>query len=183
MGDSVDYWSQVDTIKLQQKLGVYCLHDDMEIPVFATDASACFDIRAYLRTGNKITSYNTRNNKIETILTLDQYVLLPHWRALITTGLIFDIPKGHHIKVHPRSGNALKKGLVTANNTGVIDEDYVLECMCIMINDSEENIVIEHGDRITQAELCKTLDYVIGFQINKPGQKTDRDGGFGSTGT
>ena len=49
MGDSVDYWSTVDTIKLQQRLGVYCLHDDVEVPALATEKSACFDLKAYLK--------------------------------------------------------------------------------------------------------------------------------------
>jgi len=109
--------------------------------------------------------------------------MIPKWRYLISTGLIFDIPPGYYIKVHPRSGNALKKGLVTANNTGIIDEDYVEECNCIMINLSDDPYIVEHGDRIAQAELRQAESYVIGRINNRPLQKTERDGGFGSTGT
>ena len=46
MGDSVDYWSTVDSIKIQQKLGVFRLHNDVEIPALATEKSACFDLNA-----------------------------------------------------------------------------------------------------------------------------------------
>ena len=108
--------------------------------------------------------------------------MLPGWRYLIPTGIIFDIPVGCYIKVHPRSGNALKKGLITANNVGIIDEDYVEECNCIMINVSNTSIQINHGDRIVQAELRKTESFEIDITNTRPKQKTDREGGFGSTG-
>tara|TARA_B100000085_G_C18450339_1_gene474595 strand:- start:677 stop:970 length:294 start_codon:yes stop_codon:yes gene_type:complete len=97
--------------------------------------------------------------------------------------MILDIPSGYYVKVHPRSGNALKKGLITANNVGIIDEDYVEECNCIMINISHDTILVEHGDRIAQAEMRRTEHYAIGRINKRPEQKTERDGGFGSTGT
>ena len=183
MGDSVDYWSTVDTIKLQQRLGVYCLHDDVEAPALATEKSACFDLKAYLKKDKTIIGYNQYNHKKEITLEDNSLEMIPKWRYLIPTGMIFDIPNGYYIKVHPRSGNALKKGLITANNVGVIDEDYVEECNCIMINISDDPIQIGHEDRIAQAELRKTENFIIGRINNRPKQKTDRDGGFGSTGT
>ena len=183
MGDSLDYWSTVDTIKLQQRLGVYCLHDDVEAPALATEKSACFDLKAYLKKSKIIIGYNQYNHKKEIILRDNSLEMIPKWRYLIPTGMIFDIPNGYYIKVHPRSGNALKKGLITANNTGIIDEDYVEECNCIMINMADDPIIVEHGDRVAQAELRRTESYVIETMTKKPGQKTDRDGGFGSTGT
>jgi dUTPase len=76
----------------------------------------------------------------------------------------------------------LKKGLITANNAGIIDEDYVEECNCIMRNVSETSIQIDHGDRIVQAELRRTENFEIDILPVRPKQKTDRDGGFGSTG-
>lgn len=173
----------MSSVKIQQKLGVFCLHDDIEIPSLATEKSACFDLKAYLKKDAKLLAFNQYNHKKEVTLKGDHLEMIPKWRYLISTGLIFDIPPGYYIKVHPRSGNALKKGLVTANNTGIIDEDYVEECNCIMINLSDDPYIIEHGDRIAQAELRQAESYVIGRINNRPLQKTERDGGFGSTGT
>ena len=172
----------MDTIKIQQKLGVFCLHDDIKIPSLATEKSACFDLKSYLKEGNTVIGYNQYNHKKEIILDTGRLVMHSSWRYLIPTGLIFDIPAGYYIKVHPRSGNALKKGLITANNTGIIDEDYVEECNCIMRNVSETSIQIDHGDRIVQAELRRTENFEIDTINIRPKQKTDRDGGFGSTG-
>ena len=183
MGDSVDYWSTVDSIKIQQKLGVFRLHNDVEMPSLATEKSACFDLNAYLRKGETIIAYNQYGHKKEMILDQDCIDMIPQWRYLIPTGIIFDIPTGYYVKVHPRSGNALKKGLITANNTGIIDEDYVEECNCIMINLSDDPYTVEDGDRIAQAELRRTEYYSIEKIQERPQQKTDRDGGFGSTGT
>ena len=183
MGDSLDYWSTVDSIKIQQKLGVYCLHEDVETPKLATEKSACFDLKAYLKKSKIIIGYNQYNHKKEIILRDNSLEMIPKWRYLIPTGMIFDIPNGYYIKVHPRSGNALKKGLITANNTGIIDEDYVEECNCIMINLSDDPYTVEDGDRVAQAELRRTEQYSIEKIQERPQQKTDRDGGFGSTGT
>ncbi len=172
----------MNTIQLQQSLGVFCLYDDIEIPSLATEKSACFDLKAYLKAGKTIIGYNRYNHKKEIILKNDSLDMLPKWRYLIPTGIIFDIPFGYYVKVHPRSGNALKKGLITANNVGIIDEDYVEECNCIMTNISHDTILINHEDRIAQAEMRRTEPYVINRIDNRPEQKTERDGGFGSTG-
>jgi dUTP pyrophosphatase len=171
-----------DSIEFLQKLGIFCLHDDVEIPSLATRKSACFDLKAYLKSHTKVLAYNQYNHKKETLIKNNCLLMLPGWRYLIPTGIIFDIPVGCYIKVHPRSGNALKKGLITANNAGIIDEDYVEECNCIMRNVSETSIQINHGDRIVQAELRRTENFEIDILPVRPKQKTDRDGGFGSTG-
>ena len=171
-----------DSIELQQKLKIYCLYDDVEIPSLATKKSACFDLKAYLKSHTKVLAYNQFNHKKEILIKNNCLLMLPGWRYLIPSGIIFDIPVGCYIKVHPRSGNALKKGLITANNVGIIDEDNVEECNCIMINVSNTSIQINHGDRIVQAELRKTESFEIDITNTRPKQKTDRDGGFGSTG-
>ena len=173
----------MDTIRIQESLGVYCLHEDVTIPSLATYKSACFDLQAYLKKGEHIIAYNQYGHKKEIILDTDCIEMIPQWRYLIPTGIIFDIPDGYYIKVHPRSGNALKNGLITANNVGIIDEDYVEECNCIMINIGHDAIEVGHGDRIAQAELRRTEYYSIEKIQERPQQKTDRDGGFGSTGT
>lgn len=130
----------------------------------ATSGSACFDICAHMPYDGTVT-------------------LAPNERLLVPTGLIFDIPWGHSIRLHPRSGMAFKKGLSLANAEGVIDSDYVEEVFVCLHNISDENQNVSHGERIVQAELVKSLDYKIVPTDNRPERKTSRSGGFGSTGT
>jgi len=165
-----------------KELGVFKLHDTVKIPEYATESSACFDLCAYLPNGAVIDFFEPTNKKNTMTVSEERLVLLPNYRYMVPTGLIFNIPTTYHIKVHPRSGQALKQGLITVNNTGIIDEDYVEECKCLMINVSGINISIKNGERIAQAEVCKVEPICINITEERPTQKTDRDGGFGSTG-
>lgn len=163
-------------------LGVFKKSEHAIIPSFATEQSACFDLSACLLKCEKIVGYSMMNEKIELYCNTD-YVEIPiDFRALIPTGLIFDIPKDHSIRVHPRSGLALKSGLIMQNCEGIIDSDYVEECMVMIRNDSLTRLTITHGMRIAQAELVPTLRYSFNQIDGKPDRKTDRNGGFGSTG-
>jgi dUTP pyrophosphatase len=101
---------------------------------------------------------------------------------MVPTGLILDIPEGHSVRVHARSGLSLKQGLVLANAEGVIDSDYVEELMVLIWNISDNAINIHTGDRIAQAELIKDETYSIVETAARPGVKTSRVGGMGSTG-
>ena len=107
----------------------------------------------------------------------------PFQRVLVPTGLILDIPAGHSVRIHPRSGNAIKKGLSFINCEGIVDSDYIDPLMVPVINLSDvQTIVINNNDRIAQGELIKDLSYNIEEISSPPEQKTDREGGFGSTG-
>jgi dUTPase len=78
---------------------------------------------------------------------------------------------------------ALKYGLILANCEGVVDEDYTLETKLIMWNTNvSEAIRIYNRDRIAQAELVKYEQPRLLEVYQKPDQKSDRVGGFGSTG-
>jgi dUTP pyrophosphatase len=106
----------------------------------------------------------------------------PGERAAIPTGIIMDIPKGHSVRIHSRSGLAFKNGLVLVNGEGVVDSDFVDEVMLLVLNVSRVGITIGEGDRIAQAELIQNLPYEIVQITERPTIKTDRIGGFGSTG-
>ena len=178
-------------------MNYFKLYDDVkDCPRFATEKSACFDIRAYLGNGiETVMAYDNLNHKRSVLIDPHQtqslperkVVIYPGWRVLIPTGLILDIPAGHSVRLHPRSGLALKRGLMLANCEGVIDEDYVDPLYLLIYNSSMTEVCIEHGERIAQGELVKNIHqegiFVINRIFKKPGQKTDRDGGFGSTGT
>ena len=64
----------------------------------------------------------------------------------------------------------------------MIDSDYIQECFVMIKNDSLSRTIIKHGDRIAQGELVKSLDYSVEECYTTPCQKTNRNGGFGSTG-
>ena len=171
------------------KLNYYKLHNEVKGPQFATDGSACFDICAYL--DNPVTVYRMHNHKEqrnpETVQWSDieelQLSIAPADRVLVPTGLVFDIPEGYSIRIHPRSSISLKKGLALTNGEGIIDSDYYHETFIMFTNTSADEVRIKHGERIAQGELVKTLDYSLEECIIVPEQKTNRVGGFGSTGT
>ena len=113
---------------------------------------------------------------------LDQNIILPSQkRALIPTGLIFDIPLGFELQVRPRSGLALKKGLTIMNAPGTIDADYRGELKIIVVNLGQEDIVIEDQDRIAQVVLCPVYQAQF-FVVEQVESSVRGERGFGSTG-
>lgn len=140
-------------------LKVYKINPNAILPKHATEQAACFDISA-----------------------CGSHIVTAHHSAAIPTGLILDIPKGYSVRIHPRSGLAYKKGITLTNAEGIIDSDYTDELKILLYNTSNVDFIIHHGDRIAQGELVKNLDYTIEECYNPPVQKTDRVGGFGSTG-
>jgi dUTP pyrophosphatase len=179
-------------------IGVYKHNFRAEIPTLATFESACFDIRATIFPGQEITVYTPDNEK-RTIFAVSptmnradgtppttycsSFSLSPGHRALVPTGLIMDIPIGYSIRIHPRSGLAIKRGLTLINAEGVIDSDYVHEFFLTIYNVSNVSADIVSGNRMAQGELVKNLSNIIFKLLDEaPGQKTDRAGGFGHTG-
>lgn len=108
-------------------------------------------------------------------------VIKPGERALIPTGLLFEIPEGYEIQVRPRSGLALKHGITCLNSPGTIDSDYRGEIGVILINTGKEDFTVENNDRIAQIVLSPVIraDFVTTGILSE----TERGaGGFGSTG-
>jgi dUTP pyrophosphatase len=95
---------------------------------------------------------------------------------------IFDIPESYSIRLHPRSGLALKQGLTLANCEGVIDSDYINPLFVAILSTSAVEATIKDGDRIAQLELVLNVNASIVETYNPPQQKSSRTGGFGSTG-
>lgn len=105
----------------------------------------------------------------------------PGQRALIPTGLAIALPPGHELQIRPRSGLALRHGIVLPNSPGTIDEDYRGELGVIMLNAGELPFVVERGMRIAQAVLAPVLR--AAWREVASLDSTARDaGGFGSTG-
>ena len=130
------------------------------LPSYATDGSAGMDIRASL----------------EAPVTLQ-----PMQRYLFTTGLFIELPLGYEAQIRPRSGLALKQGITCLNSPGTVDSDYRGELKVILINLSDSDQVIHHGDRIAQMVIAKTehAELVLVQQLNG---SLRGEGGFGHTG-
>lgn len=182
-----------DTAKLEERvaalgtpLGVFALNAGAVLPELATAGSGAFDIRANFQDVKEVTVY-TGSNKKTTTAVRDQYgilsvILQPHARAMIPTGLIFDIPNGFKLEFSARSGLSLKEGLNLANGQALIDSDYVEESFILIQNNSDLRVEIKHGDRIAQAALARVEPTAIVELTQRPAQKTTRVGGMGSTG-
>ena len=84
-------------------------------------------------------------------------VVPPGGRALVPTGLCMALPPGHELQVRPRSGLALRYGIVLPNSPGTIDEDYRGEVQVIVLNTGDRPFVVERGMRIAQAVLSPVL--------------------------
>lgn len=164
-----------------ETLKIWKTHPSNQIPRKQTEGSACFDLQ-FQGHGKKEYKGFSRMNKAFTRPLNNMIVIQPGDRVMVPTGLIIDIPTGHSVRVHARSGLSLKQGLVLANAEGVIDSDYVEELMVLIWNISDNAINIYTGDRIAQAELIKDADYSIAETAARPLIKTSRVGGMGSTG-
>ncbi|MBL7966164.1 MAG: dUTP diphosphatase [Prolixibacteraceae bacterium] len=130
------------------------------LPEYSTIHSAGMDLRANLTT---------------------PIVMKPLQRVLVPTGLFIELPVGYEAQIRPRSGLALKKGITVLNSPGTIDADYRGEVGIILINLSNEEFVIEHGERICQMVIAKHEH--IGWEEVEVLEETVRGaGGFGHTG-
>ena len=130
------------------------------LPEYATEGSAGMDLRADLS---------------------ESMVLKPFDRILVPTGIFIELPIGYEAQIRPRSGLALKHGITLVNTPGTIDSDYRNEIKVIMTNLSQEEFVIQHGERIAQMVIAKYEH--ITWQETETLSETKRGlGGFGSTG-
>jgi dUTP pyrophosphatase len=107
--------------------------------------------------------------------------LKPLERAIIKTGLFIALPPGFEAQVRPRSGLAAKKGITVLNSPGTVDADYRGEIGVILVNLSNEDFVIQDGERVAQLVIAKH-ERVIWQEVEVLDQTERGSGGFGSTG-
>jgi dUTP pyrophosphatase len=105
----------------------------------------------------------------------------PLGRALIPTGFAMALPPGYELQIRPRSGLALKHGIVLPNSPGTIDEDYRGEVQVIVMNAGDEPFIITRGMRIAQAVLAP-VSRASWVEVEDLDDTTRGAGGFGSTG-
>ncbi len=108
-------------------------------------------------------------------------VLAPSERNVVPTGLMIAIPPGHELQIRPRSGLALRHGIVLPNSPGTIDEDYRGELQIIVMNAGREPFSILRGMRIAQAVLAPVLR-ATWKEVSRLSETARGSGGFGSTG-
>ena len=103
-------------------------------------------------------------------------------RVLVPTGFAIALPYGFEAQVRPRSGLALKHGVVLPNAPGTIDSDYRGELQVILMNLGPKPFVVERGDRIAQLVIAPVVsgewDEVSELTTTQRGA-----GGFGHTGS
>ena len=170
---------------MSSDLRYYKLNPEVKNPYRATSGSACFDLYSFLPDESEVTVYRNdfeETEKVTRVVKLKRVPINPKERILIPTGLILDIPKGYSVRLYPRSSLALKQGLTLANNVGIIDSDYVEPVFAMIFNMSGYVKYINHEERICQAELFKDQPHVLEEVLERTERKTERDGGFGSTG-
>jgi dUTP pyrophosphatase len=165
-----------------ETLKIFRINTNCRLPAKQTTQASCFDISFQGYGKATYEGYSVTNKNFKRPMN-NQIVVQPGDRVMVPTGLIMDIPKGHSVRIHARSGMSLKQGLVLVNAEGVIDSDYVQEVMVLVTNISSNPITIRSGDRIAQGELIKDAEYTIEESPVRPGIKTNRTGGMGSTGT
>ena len=108
-------------------------------------------------------------------------VLKPLERTLVSTGLFIELPEGYEAQIRPRSGLALKKGITVLNTPGTIDSDYRGQIGVILINLSNEEVIIEDGERICQMVITK-FEHIEFENTNQISETKRGEGGFGHTG-
>ncbi|MEM6890690.1 MAG: dUTP diphosphatase [Pseudomonadota bacterium] len=134
---------------------------DWPLPSYATSGAAGADIRAYLPDS--------------------PLLLAPGARALVPTGIAFEIPRGYEVQVRPRSGLALKHGIMLVNSPGTIDCDYRGEIGVILLNAGASDFEIEHGMRIAQLVLAPAPQALF-VEAETLSDSARGPSGFGSTG-
>jgi dUTP pyrophosphatase len=107
--------------------------------------------------------------------------LAPLGRTIVKTGLFIELPMGYEAQVRPRSGLAIKKGITVLNSPGTVDADYRGEIGVILVNLSNEDFVIENGERIAQLIIAKH-ERAEWIEVQELSETSRGEGGFGSTG-
>ncbi len=130
------------------------------LPAYETIQSAGLDLRANLK---------------------EEVALGSLERALIPTGLYIALPSGTEAQVRPRSGLAYKQGISVLNAPGTIDADYRGEIGVLLVNLSNEKVVIKNGERVAQLVIAK-YEQAEWTEVSELSSTERGAGGFGSTG-
>ncbi len=136
------------------------LNQAVKLPKYETDGASGMDLIAFTR---------------------EPIIVKSKTCSLIPTGLSVAFSKDYEIQIRPRSGIALKKNISVLNSPGTIDSDFRGEIKIILYNHSENDFIVNNGDRVAQMILCPIVKMNLVETEDLP--NTIRgEGGFGSTG-
>ncbi len=130
------------------------------LPAYATSQSAGMDLRA----------------NIESPITLH-----PMERTLVPTGIRIELPEGYEAQVRPRSGLALKHGITVLNTPGTIDSDYRGELKVLLVNLSNDDFVVNAGERVAQMVVARH-ETATWEEVEVLDETERGEGGYGHTG-
>lgn len=135
----------------------------LPLPAYETEGAAGMDLRASVDADRPL-------------------LLQPGRRALVPTGLVFEIPQGFEGQVRPRSGLAFRHGVTCLNTPGTIDSDYRGELKVLLVNLGDDLFTVERGARIAQLVVAPVVQAALEERETVAGSVRGA-GGFGSTGT
>jgi dUTP pyrophosphatase len=135
----------------------------LDLPAYETEGAAGMDLRAAVPADRPM-------------------IILPGRRALVPTGLVFELPAGYEGQVRPRSGLAFKHGITCLNTPGTIDSDYRGEVKVLLVNLGDEEFEVTRGMRIAQLVVAPVTRVSV-EEHSLAGSTARGAGGFGSTGT
>jgi dUTP pyrophosphatase len=135
---------------------------DLPLPAYQSEGAAGLDLMAALGR--------------------ESLVIPPGGRALVPTGLVFQIPQGYEGQVRPRSGLAVKSGITVLNAPGTIDSDYRGEVKVALVNLGSETVTLSHGMRIAQLVIAPVMR-MAPLEATSIDATARGASGFGSTGT
>ncbi|MGN0887944.1 MAG: dUTP diphosphatase [Kiritimatiellia bacterium] len=115
------------------------------------------------------------------VRSIEELTLDPGARALVHTGLVFQLPPDAEAQVRPRSGLALKYGVTVLNSPGTIDAGYRGEVGVILVNLGQRPFKIEKGMKIAQVVVSRVEQAEI-VDVQETDETDRGSGGFGSTG-
>lgn len=145
----------------KRELGFMSIHPDSVFPKYNYMTDSGFDLHS-----------------------VEELILKPFGRGLVSTGLCFDIPEGYELQIRPKSGLAINQGLTVLNTPGTADCGYTGEIKVIVYNTNNEYFTINKGMKVGQAVLCPVVNgrWVELVQVDSIKEKDRNSAGFGSTG-
>lgn len=151
------------------------LSETATLPTYGSTKAAGMDLYADL-------GY-TQARYVDGLRPVPNYVTIrPHTTAKISTGWAIQPPEGYAGFIFARSGLATKRGLRPANCVGLCDEDYRGEYIVALHNDTDDDQIIHHGDRIAQLVFMPYEQAEL-IEVEELDETERGCGGFGSTGT
>ena len=128
--------------------------------------------------------YNYESDSGFDLHSVEDITIEPFGRALVPSGLSFDIKDGYEIQVRTKSGLAINQGLMVLNSPGTVDNGYTGEVKGIIFNTNNHSVTITKGIKFGQADLCPVVNggWVHLEQKETIENKERGSNGFGSTG-